>query len=85
MIWQDIFISGVNILFSLSLVPQVYHGFKCRVGPIKFQTSVPTAAGLFAVSPVFFSLNLHFTALMSFVAGGLWLLLVVQRIRYHKK
>ena len=32
MIWQDVVIAIVNILFSYALIPQVYKGFKHKKG-----------------------------------------------------
>ena len=42
MIWQDLVISIVNLVFSISLIPQVIHGYKTKKGLITLQTSVPT-------------------------------------------
>ncbi|MEI6378539.1 MAG: hypothetical protein WCO55_02680 [Candidatus Falkowbacteria bacterium] len=70
--------------FSASLVPQVYYGFKEKVGPIKFQTSVPTFIGLFAMSAAFWSMGLFYSGAMSACGGLMWLMLFAQRIAYSK-
>lgn len=85
MIWQDVVIAVANVVFSISLIPQVFHGFKKRVGPIKFQTSIPLFIGLFSMSFTFFTLSLYFSAVGSFTQGILWLVLVIQRLIYSKK
>ncbi len=85
MIWQDIVITLVCIVFSLSLVPQIYHGFKNKVGPIQYQTSIPTFLGLYIITYTYFTLHLYFSAAMACLTGTLWLMLCVQRAIYNKK
>jgi hypothetical protein len=84
MSWQDVVISIANIAFSISLIVQVYYGFKEKVGPIKFFTSIPTCIGLFAVSVAFWTLGLYFSTVIAFCNGILWLLLCVQRFYYNR-
>lgn len=84
MIWQDILIMVANIIFSISLVPQVYHGFKKKVGTIKLLTSGPTTVGLFALSYAFFTLHLYLSSTFSLVSGLLWMTLLIQRLVYKK-
>ena len=82
MTWQDAVITTASILFSLSLLPQIYFGFKEKQGPIKFQTSIPTFIGMYAVAVAFWSLSLRYSAVMSIITGTLWLVLFIQRIVY---
>ncbi len=82
--WQDIVISIVNIVFAVSLIPQVYHGFKNKTGPIRCLTSVPTFIGLYVMVFAFFTLTLHFSAITAFITGSLWLTLFIQRVVYRK-
>jgi hypothetical protein len=84
MIWQDIAISIISIIFGISLVPQVYYGFRDKTGPIKFLTSVPTTLGLYGLSVIYLTLSLYFSSATAFVTGTLWLVLVIQRMVYHK-
>ncbi len=84
MIWQDIVITAASVLFSLSLIPQVYSGFKERTGPIKFQTSIPTCIGLYAITIAMWTLSLTFSAIVTFITGALWFLLFLQRALYKK-
>ena len=84
MIWQDILISIASLVFSLSLVPQVYEGFRTKKGLVTRATSVPTFIGLYAISIAYFTLSLYFSSMLTFTAGTLWLLLFIQRITYEK-
>ena len=84
MLWQDIVLTATNIVFGVSLIPQVYHGFKAKVGPIKLHTSIPTFVGLYVVTFTFVTLSLYFSAISAFFTGTLWLLLFLQRVWYHR-
>ncbi len=84
MIWQDILISSMSIVFSVSLIPQIYSGFKEKVGPIKFQTSIPTFIGLYVVSFTYWTLALFFSSVITFITGTVWLILFIQRLMYQK-
>jgi len=80
--WQDLVISMANILFSYSLIFQVYHGFKKKKGFLTFQTSLITTIGLYGITIAFFSLGLFLSTIFSFLSGSLWLILFGQRIIY---
>jgi hypothetical protein len=82
MVWQDVAISVASLVFSLSLLPQLWAGFREKKGPIKPQTSVPTFAGLFVVSCAYFTLSLIFSAIVCFLTGCIWLALFLQRVAY---
>jgi hypothetical protein len=84
MIWQDIVVALANILFGYSLIFQVSKGFKERKGFIAFQTAFFTTLGLYAVTIVYFSLNLLLSSIISFFNGSMWLILLVQRLAYKK-
>ena len=84
MLWQDIVIMIANIIFFISLVPQVYFGFKEKKGFITLATSGPIAIGLYAISISFYTLNLYFSSIVLFVTGTLWLALFIQRLIYKK-
>ena len=85
MIWQDSVITIVGIILSISLIPQVHHGFKEKTGPIKYQTSVPTFIGLYIISFAYITLSLYLSAASIFLTGTLWLILFIQRLIYEKK
>jgi len=84
MIWQDIIITIANLIFAVSIIIQVYHGYKEKTEPIKYMTSIPTFFGLYLMSLAFWSLNLYFSTAVAFLSGTLWLLLFVQRLIYNK-
>lgn len=84
MIWQDIVISTANLFFSLSLINQVYCGYKEKSGPIKHLTSVPTFIGSYAICYAFWTMKLYFSSILAFVIATLWLSLFVQRLIYKK-
>jgi len=82
MAWQDIVITLANLLFTYSLIIQVYAGFKNKKAHLHFQTAILTAIGLYVMAITFASLNLLFSAIAAGVNGTLWLLLFIQRIIY---
>ena len=85
MIWQDLVLSGSSIVFSVALVPQVYHGFKEKIGVVKLATSGPTFLGLYAVCTAYISLGLYFSSVTCFIVGTLWLLLFILRLKYRSQ
>ncbi|MFH1802206.1 MAG: hypothetical protein ABH864_02015 [archaeon] len=84
MIWQDVVIAIVNILFSYALLPQVYEGFKKKKGVVVFQTGLITTAGLYVMAVMFFTLGLYFSSILAVVTGTFWLMLLMQTIVYGK-
>ena len=82
-IWQDIVITFANILFSLSLIPQVYHGFRKKKSEIVLLASIPTFTGLYVLAFTFLTLDLIFSSAMSFITGTMWFILFIQRLRYN--
>ena len=84
MIWQDIIIAIMSIVFSISLIPQIYCGFKEKTGPIKFQTSIPTFIGCYVIVFTYWTLSLFFSSVITFITGTMWLILFIQRIMYKK-
>tara|TARA_Y100000310_G_scaffold227213_1_gene229427 strand:+ start:188 stop:436 length:249 start_codon:yes stop_codon:yes gene_type:complete len=80
MVWQDIAISMAEIVFSISLFPQIYLGFRTRRGDISLMTSIPTTLGLFLIAYAFFTLSLYYSAIVSIVTGILWMILLFLRL-----
>jgi len=76
--WQDIIIAIANILFTYSLIHQVYHGFKNKKGFLTLTASGLTTIGLYAISVAYFTLSLYFSVVISFINGTLWLILFMQ-------
>lgn len=83
MVWQDLVLTFANIIFAVSLIPQVYKGFKTKTGPITPATSIPTSVGLYIITFAFYSLALYYSAILSFVNGTFWFILFLQRIIYR--
>lgn len=82
MVWQDIVITFCTILFGYSLIPQIYYGFKNKIGTITIQTSLLTALGLLVVAFTFFTLGMWFSSAVNVIMAGLWATLLYQRIKY---
>ena len=82
--WQDMVITIALTIFSVSLIPQVYYGFKKRKGYITLKTSVPTFLGLCVIIVAYSSLGLVFSSIMTMAAAAMWLLLLIQRMMYEK-
>ncbi|MCK4550821.1 MAG: hypothetical protein KAT91_02615 [Candidatus Aenigmarchaeota archaeon] len=84
MVWQDIVISIVNIVFIIALVPQIYNGFKLKKGSVIIATSLPTFIGLYVVAIVFYTLQLYYSSFVTVIGGILWTILFIQRLMYKK-
>ena len=82
MVWQDFVISGANAILFLSLVPQIYYGFKAKKGVIKRWTSIPTFICLYGMSFAFFTLDLMYSSSMTALAATGWLVLFIQSVMY---
>jgi len=80
--WQDYIITLSVLAFSYALIPQIYQGFKKKKGFITIQTSLITSLGMYALTYVYFTLNLYFSTIMVFITGTLWLILFIQKIIY---
>jgi len=84
MVWQDVIITIVIILFSYALVPQIYQGFKEKKGFINLQTSMITAIGMYSLAVIYLTLNLYFSSIISEITAILWTTLFFQKIIYKK-
>jgi hypothetical protein len=82
MTWQDIVITACIIAFGYALVPQVIQGFREKRGVISTQTSLITCVGMLAMSVMYFTLNLYFSALLALITGVLWEILFLQKMVY---
>ncbi|KKQ27800.1 MAG: hypothetical protein US42_C0005G0025 [Candidatus Magasanikbacteria bacterium GW2011_GWC2_37_14] len=82
MLWQDIIITIISIMFVFALIPQVYYGFKNKKGSIVISTSLPNSIGMYVMSIVYLTLSLKFSALLGFFTASLWLTLFIQKIVY---
>jgi len=80
--WQDIVLMIGNILLGYALIPQVIKGFKNKKPNIAFQTGGITFSALLAITIVYFSLNLIFSAVICSFNTLMWLTLFIQTIIY---
>lgn len=83
MVWQDLVISVANVIFAISLIHQVYFGFKEKKGHLTLITSSFTVLGLLAITISFFSLKLYYSSIMSGITCFLWFILLIQTIIYR--
>lgn len=77
---QDIIISVGNMIFAVSLLPSIVSDKK----PNKF-TSLSTAITLFVFCGTFATLNMEFSAVMSWINGSLWSILFGQQFLKERK
>lgn len=82
MVWQDLVIPFVNVLFIIALIPQIYHGFKMKKALITLQTSLITFSGLYILAVTFLTLKLYFSTIGTLVSATLWYVLLLQTIVY---
>ncbi|MCK5473927.1 MAG: hypothetical protein KAI53_00845 [Candidatus Aenigmarchaeota archaeon] len=82
MVWQDIVISIVNIVFIIALVPQIYNGFKLKKGSVMIATSAPTFIGLYVMAIAFYTLKLYYSSFVTIIGGLLWTILFIQQLMY---
>ncbi len=82
MVWQDLIITLVNVLFAYALIPQVYQGFKEKKGFIHLQTGFLNSLGMFLMAFAFFTLGLTFSWIMGTFNAILWMVLFIQKIIY---
>jgi len=68
--------------FGYALLPQIYQGFKQKKGLINLQISLITAVGMYILTFVYITLELYFSATISFVTGIIWIILFAQKIIY---
>jgi hypothetical protein len=77
---QDIIISAGNVVFGIALLPSMFSNKK----PNKF-TSLSTALILFVFCGTFVTLNMEFSAIMSWVNGCFWAILFGQQLLKERK
>ena len=83
MIWQDLVLMIVSISFVYALIPQVYQSFKKKKPLINIQTAIINSLGMLIVAFVYFSLNLYFSATISFITSSLWFVTFIQNLKYN--
>lgn len=82
MVWQDIAIAAVNVLFWYSLIYQVFEGFRKKKAFVSLQTSLFTTLGLIILVITYLTVDLYFSAATAAITGVMWFILLVQRTVY---
>ena len=85
MVWQDNVISIANIVLSISLVPQILHGFKTKTCDIKKATSIPIILALSSLVVAYITLSLYLSAIMTATVVIGWIILLTQSIIYSNE
>ncbi len=82
--WQDIAIAAFTIVIDLALIPQIIHGFKTKRKNITFSTGLLYIISTFALSFIYFTLNLYLSTIVQSIGAIEWLTLFIQSIVYKK-
>ena len=80
--WQDAVITIASIIFVYAMIPQIYFGFKKKIGVITYQFSILNTFAMTALTITYYSLNLTFSTVINFIITLLWITLIIQRIIY---
>lgn len=78
--WQDFVFTFGSVLFWTALIPMIRDKNK----PPKI-ASLQTGSVLFVYAIAFFTLGLVLSAFTSVITAGLWITLLIQRIRSDQK
>jgi len=84
MLWQDIIIALVSLLFGFILLPQLKDVWSGKTILNSF-TAALTTVGLFILAATFFTLNLWISVAAETFSGVIWLLLFILSSRNKKK
>ena len=76
MLWQDIVIALISILFGFILIPQLKDVWIGKTILNGF-TAALTTVGLFILAATFFTLNLYISVVAETFSGIIWLLLFI--------
>ena len=84
MIWQDIVIAIVSLLFGFVMLPQFMDVWRGKT-ILNLYTAGFTTIGLFVIGLTFITLDLWISVVSEFFSGVIWLLLFVLSYRNKKK
>jgi len=82
MIWQDMVISTIGILFGVLLLPQLKDCIKEDLSLNLFSSSL-TSVGLYIQSYTFFTLKLYLSTFSTAFAGTVWALIFFFSIKHR--
>jgi len=83
MLWQDIVIAIVSLLFGFILIPQLKDVLSGKT-VLNGITALFTTLGLFIMAFTFFTLNLYISVVAETFSGVIWLLLFILSIKNKK-
>jgi len=83
MLWQDIVIAVVSLLFGFILIPQLKDVWSGKTILNGF-TAALTTIGLFILALTFFTLNLLISVVAETFSGIIWLLLFILSVKNKK-
>jgi len=83
MLWQDIVIALVSLLFGFILLPQLKDVWSGKTILNSF-TAALTTVGLFILAATFFTLNLWISVAAETFSGVIWLLLFILSVKNKK-
>jgi len=84
MIWQDVVIGVVNVLFMYAMIPQLVYGFKTKKGLISVQFSILNIVAMILLLIVYVSFGLYLSVVLTSALIVLWAVLFFQRVSYGK-
>jgi hypothetical protein len=82
MIWQDVVVGFVNVLFMYAMIPQLVYGFKTKRGLISIQFSVLNILAMLGLLLVYVSFELYISIVLTVILIVLWMALFLQRVFY---
>ena len=82
MIWQDLVIAVVGILFGFILLPQLKDVWKG--GSLNLYTAGLTTIGLYILAATFVTMGFWISVIADLFSGTIWLLLFILSVS-HKK
>jgi len=84
MVWQDIIISIVSLLFGFVMFPQLKDAWHGKT-VLNSYTSGLTSFGLFVMAGTFLTLSLWISFISELFSGVIWSMLFFLSLKYRKK
>jgi len=84
MLWQDIVIAAVSLLFGFILIPQLKDVLNRKTSLNEF-TALFTTIGLFILAFTFFTLNLYISVVAETFSGVIWLFLFILSVKNNRE
>jgi CHASE2 domain-containing sensor protein len=84
MLWQDIVIAVVSLLFGFILIPQLKDMWRDK-SILNVYTAGLTTIGLFILAITFFTLNLWISVFAETFSAIIWLLIFILSFKNKKK